>query len=131
MAFAMCVPTVLDKRRSLPRRSAGRDVNESWRKALLICGIVSSLLYGAMIGAIRFEGYSRISQVSQRADGDRRSDAIAVDALGAVYTVLVTAFGWGVWKSAGRSRAAASRRGLDVGLRFPWPPLAVCRDAPT
>ena len=62
MAFAMCVPTVLDKRRSPPRRSAGRDVNESWRKALLICGILSSLLYGAMIGAIGFEGYSCISQ---------------------------------------------------------------------
>ena len=25
--------------------------------------------------------------------------------LGAVYTVLVTGFGWGVWKSAGQSRA--------------------------
>lgn len=31
-------------------------------KALLFCGIASSLLYGAMIGAIRFEGYSHISQ---------------------------------------------------------------------
>ena len=24
----------------------GHDVNESWRKALLVCGILSSLLYG-------------------------------------------------------------------------------------
>jgi hypothetical protein len=41
---------------------ADRDVNESWRKALLVCGILSSLLYGAMIAAIGSEGYSRISQ---------------------------------------------------------------------
>jgi hypothetical protein len=98
---------------------------EAWRKALLICGVVSSLLYGAMIGAIRFEGYSRISQV--------RSELTAIGAptrtlwmlLGAVYTVLVTAFGWGVWQSAGRSRARRVVGGLlltygSLGLLWPF-----------
>jgi hypothetical protein len=33
------------------------------RRAFLACGIVSSLLYGAMIWAIRYEGYSLVSQV--------------------------------------------------------------------
>ena len=81
MAFATCVPTVLDKRRSLPVDAMISDSiftsthaitinappeqvwpwNESWRKALLVCGILSSLLSGAMIGAIGSEGYSRIS----------------------------------------------------------------------
>jgi hypothetical protein len=58
MPLATCFATLLEKRRPLP---ADATV-EAWRKALLVCGIVSSLLYGAMIGAIRFEGYSRISQ---------------------------------------------------------------------
>jgi hypothetical protein len=49
-------------RRRTTATSAGRDVNESSCQALLMCGIVSSLLYGAMIVAIGSEGYSRISQ---------------------------------------------------------------------
>jgi len=69
------------------------------RKILLVSGFISSLLYGAMIGAIRYEGYSLISQVP--------SEPTAIGAptrslwmwLGAVYTVLMGAFGWGVWKS--------------------------------
>ena len=85
-----------------PRRQA-RD--EAWRKALLVCGIVSSLLYGAMIGAIRFEGYSRISQVPSELTAIGAPTRPLWMLLGAVYTVLVTAFGWGVWKAAGRSRA--------------------------
>ena len=84
-----------------PRRQA-RD--EAWRKALLVCGIVSSLLYGAMIGAIRFEDYSRISQVPSELTAIGAPTRPLWMLLGAVYTVLVAAFGWGVWKTAGRSR---------------------------
>ena len=51
------------QRRSIAA-SAGRAVShEAWRRAFLGCGIVSSLLYGAMIWAIRYEGYSLVSQV--------------------------------------------------------------------
>ena len=75
------------------------------RRALLCSGIVSSLLYGAMIGAIRFEGYSRISQVPSELTAIGAPTRPVWMLLGAVYTVLVTGFGWGVWKSAGRSRA--------------------------
>jgi hypothetical protein len=35
---------------------------EAWRKALLVCGIASSLLYAVMIWAIRYEGYKSVSQ---------------------------------------------------------------------
>src|SRR4030095_10125037 len=61
MVVSACVATTLEKRRPLsPERDAR---HESRRKALLVSGIVSWLLYGAMIGAIRFEGYSLVSQV--------------------------------------------------------------------
>lgn len=95
------------------------------RKMLLMCGIGSSLLYAAMIGAIRFEGYSRISQVP--------SELTAIGAptrslwmwLGAVYTMLMAAFGVGVWKSAGCNRAVRIVSGLllahaSLGLLWPF-----------
>lgn len=99
--------------------------HESRRQALLVCGIVSSLLYGAMIGAIRFEGYSLVSQVP--------SELTAIGAptrrlwmwLGSAYTVLVAAFGWGVWQSAGHNRAVRIVGGLmlaygSLGLLWPF-----------
>lgn len=33
------------------------------RKVLLVCGILSSLLYAAMIGAIQYAGYSSIAMI--------------------------------------------------------------------
>src|SRR4029450_7284069 len=85
---------------------------ETARKVLLVCGIVSSLLYGAMIWTIRYEGYSLISQVP--------SELTAIGAptrslwmwLGSIYTALVAAFGWGVWRSNGRNRAMRLMGGL-------------------
>jgi hypothetical protein len=91
----------------------------------LVCGIVSSLLYGAMIGAIRYEGYSLVSHVP--------SELTAIGAptrslwiwLGSLYTMLVAAFGWGVWKSAGRTRTVRVLGGLilaygSLGLLWPF-----------
>jgi len=86
-----------------------------WRLVLLICGILSSLLYVATIvlAPIRWEGYSSISQMV--------SELIAIDAptrplvvpLFISYSVLVYAFGWGVWASAPGKRAL---RFTAVGL---------------
>jgi len=108
--------------------SARRDLNQSWRKALLVCGIVSSLLYGAMIGAIGFDGYSRISQTPSELTAIGAPTRSLWMQLGAVYTVLVIAFGCGVWKSAGRDRALRIVGGLLVtygllGLLWPFAPM--------
>ena len=97
------------------------------RKTLLVCGILSSLLYGAMIGAIGFEGYSRLSHTP--------SDLTAIGAptrslwmlLGGVYTMLVTAFGWGC-KAAGRDRGLRLVGALlvaygSLGLLWPFAPM--------
>ena len=102
--------------------------DETWSKTLLVCGIVSSLLYGAMIGAIRFEGYSRISQVPSELTAIGAPTRPLWMLLGAVYTVLVTAFGWGVWKAAGRSRALRIVGGLILAygsLGLLWPSAAM------
>ena len=101
---------------------------DAWRKALLACGILSSLLYGAMIGAIRPEGYSRISQVPSELTAIGAPTQAGWMVLGAVYTVLVAAFGWGVWKTAGRSRALRLVGGLmlaygSLGLLWPFVPM--------
>ena len=48
--------------------------------------------------------------------------------LGSIYTLLVTAFGYGVWQSAGRSRAVRIVGGLmlafgSLGLLWPFAPM--------
>ena len=115
--------------RGIQRRStaasAGRNVGEAWRKALLACGIASSLLYGAMIGAIRFEGYSRISQTPSELTAIGAPTRSLWMLLGSIYTVLVMAFGWSVWKSAGRSRPLRAVGALmlaygSLGLLWPF-----------
>jgi hypothetical protein len=62
-------------------------------QTLLVCGIASSLLYGALIGAIRFEGYSRISQTPSELTAIGAPTRSLWMLLGVVYTVLVIAFG--------------------------------------
>ena len=134
IGFAAIGHRIMEARhlRGIQRRStaasAGRDVNASWRKALLVCGILSSLLYGAMIGAIGSEGYSRISQTPSELTAIGAPTRSLWMLLGAVYTVLVTAFGWGVWKSAGRDRALRIVGGLlvaygSLGLLWPFAPM--------
>jgi len=76
------------------------------RKILLLCGILASMLYVAMniFISMRWEGYSSASQTV--------SELSAVDAptrplwfiLGIIYTLLMTAFGFGVLQSAFTNR---------------------------
>ena len=77
------------------------------RKFLLFCGVLASLLYIAMNSVIPplYEGYNWVAQTV--------SELSAVDAptrplwfvLGIIYTLLVAAFGWGIFKSAGEKRS--------------------------
>jgi hypothetical protein len=98
------------------------------RRVLLICGIASSLLYGAMITAIRYEGYSLVSQVPSELTAIGAPTGSLWAALGAIYTVLIAAFGWGVLKSAGRNRPVRIVGGLilafaSLGLLWPFAPM--------
>ena len=77
------------------------------RKFLLFCGVFASLLYIAMNIFIPplYEGYNWVTQTV--------SELSAVDAptrplwfvLGIIYTLLVAAFGWGIFKLAGEKRS--------------------------
>jgi len=77
------------------------------RKHLLYCGIAASLLYIVMNIFIPFldKGYNWVTQTV--------SELSAVDAptrplwfpLGIVYTLLIAAFGWGVFRSADGKRS--------------------------
>ena len=104
------------------------------RKVLIICGIVSSLLYVAMniVGAMQFEGYDSASQaVSELSAIGVPSRPLWV-LLGMVYQILVIAFGWSVWASAGRHRALRVVGGLllaygVVGLAAPFFPMHMRR----
>ncbi len=78
------------------------------RKLLLVCGVLSSLLYGVMIGAIRFEGYSRTSRTVSELSAIGAPTRPLWMLLGSVYDALVIAFGLGVWVSARGSALCVS-----------------------
>jgi pimeloyl-ACP methyl ester carboxylesterase len=106
-------------------RPASTIERQWWRRAFLACGIVSSLVYGAMIWAIRYEGYSLVSQVPSELTAIGAPTRALWAQLGWIYTMLVTAFGVGLWKSAGRNRAVRIVGGLilayaSLGLLWPF-----------
>jgi hypothetical protein len=76
------------------------------RRILLVCGIVSSLLYVAMnvVVAAQWPGYNSASQtISELSAIGAPTRALWV-ALAIPYTLLVAAFGWGVRSAADGNR---------------------------
>jgi hypothetical protein len=72
------------------------------RKVLLFCGILSSLLYVAMLIFVpmRYEGYNSISQTISELSAIGAPTRSLWVPLGIVYTLLIAAFGWGIRLSA-------------------------------
>lgn len=94
------------------------------RKILLVCGILSSLLYGAMIVVIRFDGYSHFSQTVSELSAIGAPTRPLWMVLGSLYDALIAAFGLGVWLSAGGKRALRVVGGLLLAfgmLGLLWP----------
>jgi hypothetical protein len=81
--------------------------NPAVRKALLVCGILSSVLYVAMnvVVAAQWAEYSSVSQTVSELSAVGAPTRPLWVALSVVYTMLVAAFGWGVWKSASGNRS--------------------------
>ena len=98
------------------------------RKLLLWCGVLASLLYVSMLVFIpmQWPAYSSASQVvSELSAIDAPTRPVWV-AWGALYGLLVVAFGWGVWLSAAKMRSLRVGGGILVGLGilgFYWPPM--------
>jgi hypothetical protein len=101
-----------------------------FRKILLACGIASSVLYAAMtlLIAWAWPGYRSASQTISELSAVGAPTRWLWLLPGGIYTVLVTAFGVGVWRSAGRSRALRAAGGAIVaygalGLLWPFAPM--------
>jgi CubicO group peptidase (beta-lactamase class C family) len=99
-------------------------------KALLVCGILSSMLYAAMTVFIaqQWPGYSSASQTISELSAIGAPTRSLWLLPGAVYTGLVMAFGWGVWTLAGRNRRLRISGGLilaygSLGLLWPFAPM--------
>ena len=98
------------------------------RKILLVCGVLSSLLYVGMnvFVAMQWKGYSSASQAVSELSAIGAPTRPLWVPLGIVYTLLVAAFGWGVWASARRNRPLRVVGGLMVAygiIGLAWPPM--------
>ena len=88
------------------------------QKALLICGILASLLYVGtdILAAMRWEGYSYIAQsVSELRAIGAPTRPFLVPVL-IIYSFLEIAFGWGVRRAAGQKRALRIAGVFLIGL---------------
>src|SRR5436190_3439576 len=98
------------------------------RKSLLACGLAASLLYVAMniFVPMQWAAYSSFSQtISELSAIDASTRPLWVP-LGIVYTLLVAAFGVGLWKSAQRNRLLRVVGGLFVAgglIGLGWLPM--------
>lgn len=116
-------------------RTTGPDpTTEPWpsarrtRRALLLSGPLSSLLYAAMLALVPlgWEGYSSASQTVSELSAIGAPTRSLWVGLGRVWTALYILFGVGLWQSAPSSRALRAAAGLvitagTVGLF--WPPM--------
>lgn len=98
------------------------------RKILLLCGVLSSLLYLALniVVPMYFEGYSVKTQTVSELSAIGAPTRSMWVAWCTVYTLLVAAFGWGVWQSAAGNRNLRIVGALLVfdGLfGIFWPPM--------
>src|SRR5678815_2829850 len=97
-------------------------------KFLLICGVLSSLLYvvANVVTAMQYPGYNTSSQtVSELSAIDTPTRSLWV-LLMAAYSLLVIAFAIGVWRAASNNRrlqVVAALLIADAVIGFFWPPM--------
>ena len=99
-------------------------------KLSLVCGILSALLYLAMIVFVPMldPGYSSASQTVSELSAIGTPTRPLWVGLGTVYTLLMVVFGWGVFTSAGHNRALRAVGGLILAhglIGLYWPPMHV------
>lgn len=95
------------------RRPRGWD---TLHRALLTCGILSSLLYVGtdILAAIRYEGYSYAHQTISELSAIGAPTRSFLGPVYLAYEVLLIAFGSGVWRSARGKRLLRIAAGLMV-----------------
>jgi hypothetical protein len=133
----MTVPRMAIPSPTMPAPAApAGEGRATLRMALLACGIAAPLLYAAMLVFVPlgWPSYSSASQtVSELSAIGAPTRPIWVP-LGLVYTLLVAAFGWGVWTSAGGSRGQRVLGALWIAsgvFGLFWPPMHLRGAEPT
>ena len=107
----------------------------SIRTALLVCGILSSLVYviANVVAGLSWEGYSFSAQtISELSAIDAPSRSVWIT-FGIVYDILLLAFGLGVWLTARDKRSLRVVAGLLIAIAVLgsfWPPMHL-RGMPT
>ena len=88
------------------------------RQPLLACGVLASLVYGAtdLLAAARWDGYSYTAQTISETFAIGAPTRPLVLLRGVGYSVLVIAFGMGVWSSAGDKRRLRVVGALLIGI---------------
>lgn len=102
----------------------------SMRKALLVCGMLSSLLYAAIniIVAMQWEAYHSASQTVSELSAIGAPTRTLWIVLSTPYTLLMMAFAWGVLKSAENNRLLRIAGSLllvygALGVLWPFAPM--------
>jgi hypothetical protein len=114
------------QRRSTARTSAGAQV-ERWRKPLLTCGLLAGMLYIAMtlfVGML-WDGYSTTDQTISELSAIGAPTRPLWMVLGTIYSALMIAFGWIVWKSASDRalRIVGALLFTQAVFGMFWPPM--------
>ncbi len=110
--------TIVSQRSVFGYLHAPRISKLGWRKALLGCGVASTVLYFGMdiVATLLYDGYSYTDQtISELSAIDAPTRSLWVP-LGFVYSVLVIAGGVGVWTSAGQKRSLRVVGGFVAGI---------------
>lgn len=100
----------------------------NWQKALLYCGIVSSLWY-VIINIIvtnQYDGYNTSSQTVSELSAINTQTRTLWVALCSTYTLLFILFGWGIWLFANENkklRFVAVVVIADAVFGAFWPPM--------
>ena len=107
---------------------ASRNETTGIKKALLACGIFSSLWYAAInvIVPMYYEGYSTVSLTVSELSAIGAPTRILWVLLILLYPLLFAAFGWGVSKSAYGNRSLRFTGILIIVyslINFFWPPM--------
>lgn len=100
------------------------------KKILLICGILSSLLYIAIniIVPMQWKEYDSVTQTISELSAVEAPTRTLWIILCTPYTILMIAFAWGVWKSACENRKLRIAGGLlmvygVLGIFWPFAPM--------
>ena len=100
------------------------------RRALLACGIAAPLLYMALLIFVpmRWEAYSSVDQTVSELSAIGAPTRPLWVPLGILYTLLLAAFGWGIWTSARGNRRLRVVGGVLAAcgvFGLFWPPMHI------